>query len=267
MSPTAEIIDPRALSPRARASFTDELYALHCRIFAGVSRACFAAYVVDSPAERTRIQVFRDGDEMVGYAAFHAFERTHAGERCIVVRSEVGLLAAYRRGTRMGGFLVREAMGVRLRHPGRAVYGLSCATNPATYRTITRHCDRVWPHWERPTPPAIAGLMAALAQQFELEPVQGAPAGVFHVGWKTLQDEHEAHQWQGCSHPASRLYMDRNPGYAEGHGLLILVPLDLGGMARAALRLFARKLQRRWQRWGLAVAPRRLPQASAGSLR
>lgn len=250
MSPTSTIIDPSTLSPNAREAFTAELFAAHCRIFAGVDRATFAAYVVDSPAERTRIQVFRDEGEIVGYAAFHAFEREHEGRPCLVLRTEVGLLPAYRRGTRMGGFLVREVMGVLLRNPGRAVYGLSCATNPASYRALTRDCDRVWPHWERPTPPATAALMTSLAERFGLEPVEGACPGVYHVGWKTLQDEHERRQWRACSHPASQLYVQRNPGYSEGHGMLILIELDPLGMLRCGLRLLARQLGRAWARVG-----------------
>lgn len=243
--PSTEIIDPRALSPTARHALTDELYAAHRMIFSGVDRRTFAAYVVDSPAERTRIQVFRHQGSIVGYAAFHVFEREVQGRACLVLRAEVGLLPAYRRATRFGPFLLRQVLHALRERRGRPVWGLSCATNPATYRSLHRHCDRVWPCPERPTPPALHELMSELAECFEMAPVEGARAGVFHVGWRTRQSEDETRRWARCSHTASRFYLGRNPGYTEGHGMLILVPVTRGGMLRTGLRLVLTQLRRR----------------------
>ena len=244
----AEIVDPHRMSTAAREAFTDELYAAHCEIFSGVDREAFAKYVVSSPAQRTRIQVFRAQGRIVGYAAFHVFERELEGRPCLVVRSEVGLLPAYRRGTRFGWFLIRETLRVLRASRGRPVWGLSCATNPATYRTLARHTDQVWPCSDRSTPPQLEQLMGSLAEQFGLVPVQGAASGVYHVGWKTRQDEQEIRQWERSEEPASRLYLSRNPGYPQGHGMLILVPISAAGMGRTALRLCATQLRRRVRR-------------------
>ena len=54
------IVEPANLPAIERATFTEELYAAHNRIFSGVSRSEFARYVVNSPAEMTRIHVLRD---------------------------------------------------------------------------------------------------------------------------------------------------------------------------------------------------------------
>ncbi|MEM9460683.1 MAG: hypothetical protein AAGF11_41320 [Myxococcota bacterium] len=97
---TEEIINPQALSSTERERLADELYTAHQRIFEGVEREPFVAYVIDTPAVRTRIQVFRTGGLVVGYAAFHAFERSVGGRRALVLRAEVGLLPTYRRRTR-----------------------------------------------------------------------------------------------------------------------------------------------------------------------
>ena len=61
------VVDPATLAPDARAAFVDALFACHERIFAGVDRAQFAAYVVDSPAAWTRIFVLRDPDGVPHY--------------------------------------------------------------------------------------------------------------------------------------------------------------------------------------------------------
>lgn len=245
---TTEIVDPKALSATERERLVGELFAAHDRIFAGVSRREFAAYVVDSPARRTRIQVFRAGGQVVGYAAFHVFECAIGGRSSLVLRGEVGLLPAYRRGTRFGWFLARETLGVVVRNPSTPIWGLSCATNPATYRTIARHVDQVWPHWQRPTPPHLQQTMDDLADEFGMRRVSGSASGVYHVGWKTRQDEAEALGWRHTTNPAAQHYVQRNPGYVDGHGMLILVPVTGMGMVRACLRLVHSKVQRRLRR-------------------
>ncbi|MEM7156319.1 MAG: hypothetical protein AAF799_25925 [Myxococcota bacterium] len=244
--PIAEIVDPHALSATERERFTDDLYAAHNRIFAGVSRAEFAAYVVDSPAEYTRIQVLRVDEEIVGYAAFHAFERDVEGGPALVLRAEVGMLAAYRRQSRCAWFLAGESLRAIMRHPGRMVWGLSCATNPATYRTLARHADQVWPHWQEPTPSREQKLMDELAEDFQLRPVDPQRPGVYHVGWQTRQSTGETRDWRDCPHPASQLYLQRNPQYTAGHGLLLLVPLTKMGLFRAFGRIITNRIRRRF---------------------
>ncbi|MEM9463281.1 MAG: hypothetical protein AAGF11_54570 [Myxococcota bacterium] len=128
------------------------------------------------------------------------------------------------------------------------IWGLSCATNPATYRTIARNADQVWPHWEHPTPPELQQLMKELAEQFRLRAVDPDRPGVYHVGWRTRQNESEDLRWRSCTHPASQLYLRRNPGYTEGHGLLLLVPLTPMGLVRTSLRLVAHAIRRRRRR-------------------
>lgn len=244
-----QIIDVDALDVTDRDAFADELYDVHCRIFDGVGRDAFMRYVIDSPARRTRLKVLREQGEsgpgrIVGYAAFHMFECTVPRRRCFVIRGEVGMLPEYRRGSLMGSFMLRETIAARLRHPTAPMYSLICSTNPASYRTVTRYSDRVWPHWERPTPPSIASLMRTLAKYFHLEPVAGATEGVYDVGWRPRHDAREDHGLRNSDHPSMRFYVERNPGFSEGHGMLSLVSLDLRSLVRTAVRLGLRQLGR-----------------------
>lgn len=244
----AEVVDPGALDADEQEALIDELYAVQQEIFDGVSREAFACYVVRSTAERTRIQVFRAGGRAVGYAALHVFDCEVAGRPGAAVRCEVGLEREYRGGSRFGWFFAREAARLLLSSRGRPIYGLSCATSPATYRILERGTREVWPHWSKPTPPALAASMAQLATRFELRPVEPSRPGVYHVGWKTRETPGEVASWHGCEHPASRFYLERNPGYAQGHGLLLLVPMrpvdllhSMAGLAKHGLRRAVRQ--------------------------
>ncbi|MCR9159093.1 MAG: hypothetical protein ACE37F_09775 [Nannocystaceae bacterium] len=245
-----DIVDPAALSPSARKAFTAALYETHCRIFTGVCAQTFAKYVIDSPALRTRIKVLREvtaaGEDgrIVGYGAFHLFECEVGQRRILVVRGEIGLLPAYRRNTVMGGFMVSEVLRAKLRWPLTPMVSVVCATNPASYRAVSRYSDRVWPHWSRPTPPHIARLARTLAQTFALDPVHGAPQGVYRVGWCPRLDPDEDAALRRSPHPATRFYLSRNPKFHLGHGMLTLVSLDAPSLARVVARLAWRTLAR-----------------------
>lgn len=238
------VVDPSALDPSACEAFIDELYAVQCVIFDGVSRDDFARYVVRSPAARTRIEVYRAGPDVVGYAAMHMFDCEVAGRRSTVVRCEVGLLREYRGQTRFARFFIRETLGLLLRAPGRPIFGLSCATSPGTYRTLARHAHEVWPHWSRETPPSLVALMDELAAKFHLHPVDADRPGVYHVGWQTRESEAEVLRWRTSPNLASRFYLERNPGYGEGHGLLVLVPMSPGDFVGSVARVVTHYLRR-----------------------
>ena len=65
----------------------DELYDLHSRIFRGVDRASFIAYVIDSKGQHTWIQLYRgERGELGGYLAVHIYEREVDGVMTAIVR-------------------------------------------------------------------------------------------------------------------------------------------------------------------------------------
>jgi CRP-like cAMP-binding protein len=76
---------------------------------------------------------------------------------------------------------------------------------------------------------------------------------VRQVGWITRDTPAEQRSWHGSELPTPRFYIEQNPGYSQGHGLLTLVPLDAGSLAKSILK------------WGSAQAKRRL-QRLRGSL-
>ncbi len=244
----SSVVDPASLDHQQCEALIDELYAVHQLIFRGVTRDAFMRYVVRSSAERTRIEIYRVDGRAVGYAAMHMFAVRVGGRSSVVSRCEVGLLREHRRQTRYGWFLAREGVIQLLRAPMTPIYGLSCATSPATYRVLARIFPELWPHWERNTPPAMAALMDELAERFGLHPVEGAVPGVYDVGWQTQETEQEALAWRRSSHSASRFYLECNPDHARGHGLLVLMPISPKNFLRSLRRLAASQLQRALRR-------------------
>lgn len=234
--PRSTIIDPAGLDAEARRALTDALYACHCRIFDGVDRAAFAAYVVDSPAAWTRIFVQRDAEGVVrGYVAFHVYDITHEGRALSVVRMEAGFERAWRKGTIYGRFAVACFTRARLRAGRRPLYFVCSPIHPSSFVTLSRMVPQRWIMPE--VGPSTRAFMTALAGTLGMTPAEGD--GVYDIGWITRSGPAPTH----ISAEAAT-YIAANPGYARGHGLLTVVPVTVGGIVRGLARLIARRVRR-----------------------
>jgi hypothetical protein len=251
---TTSIVDPSTLSRAEREFFTEELYASHDRIFSGVSRACFAAYVVDSPADETRIQVLRDHEGTIrGYTAYHLFIDREGGEERAIVRLESGYEEDFRRRSVQGTFLIAEIVKLCARFPRTPKYILGCFVHPSAYVALSRHVDTMWPNPHQETPAEVEGLMQSLAQRFSMKPADGE--GTYQVGWISRETRRERQEWRGRGDVAARFYLERNPGYREGHGLLTLIPLTPAGLGRGVWRFARRQLRRAHGSRGALIGP------------
>ncbi|WP_375773002.1 cyclic nucleotide-binding domain-containing protein [Archangium gephyra] len=244
-----EVIRPHALSAEARRQLVDTLYAVHRRIFDGVGRESFARYVVESHAEHTWILVHKnEAGEAVGYFALHIFEKQLGGEPLAVFRAEAGLLREYRGGNVNARFWFERVVRYVLKHPGRRVFYLGSLVHPSSYWLFARYCGEVWPRRDQETPPELLGFMDTLATEFGLEKVHPAQPLVRRVGWRTRETEVERDYWAHCDKPEVRFFLEANPGYGDGHGLVTVVPITLKNLLTMARALLERRLRQPLER-------------------
>lgn len=233
----AEVVTPAALDATAKQALEDQLYGLHSRIFRGVDRAAFVAYVIDSKAEHTWIQLYRgDQGALAGYMAVHVYERVIDGRMTAIVRGEMGTLREYRGANLVASFFAERVVRYLAAHPLRPLYLLASLVHPSSYSQLVRYHDGVWPREGAETPAEIGELMDTLGNAFGLDRVDPANALVRKVGWQTIDSRSDRAYWEGCERPGVQFFLRENPGYREGHGLLTLAPLTVGIVARGLAR-------------------------------
>lgn len=233
---SAERIDPGELGERQREELGAQLYKIHLRVFAGLDKEAFDRYVVNSPAQQTRILLYRNREkELIGYFGVHRFEKNVEGRPLVVFRGEVGLLPAYRRKDANLSFWWTEAARFKFLHPRKQVYFFFAPVSPSFYAMAARYTHRVYPGRSLEMPADALGLLTHLAPQFGLPPVEGENPLVRKVGWVALATRQEQDFWRSTRNPYVRFYIDANPGFGEGNGLLTLIPVTI---ANALLSLF-----------------------------
>ena len=243
-----EVVEPSTLSTADQEALISSLYSVHCEIFDGVSRDQFAQYVVRSTAKKTRIQLsYGENGEIAGYLAMHAFRPQLRGEECTVLRAEAGLRRAYRGNASTAGFALSNILKTHWEYSGPLFY-LGCLVHPSSYTLMANHVPTVWPGQGVDIPDDILDLMMRLGEEFHLDIVDPSRPLVRHVGWITRDTEAERRYWQTCDFPVARFYLEQNPGYVQGHGLLTLIPLGMREAAKTVWSSGTSRLRKTIQR-------------------
>lgn len=252
---SAERIDPGALDAQEKAALSEVLYAVHRTVFDGLDQKAFDDYVVNSHAKQTRILLYRNRQkELIGYFGVHRFEMEVAGEPLVVFRGEVGLLPAYRQKDANLSFWWTEAARFKLLHPRERVYFFFVPVSPSFYAMAARYTHTAYPGRDRSIPADMLRLMTQLAPQFGLPAVDSGNPLVRRVGWITLATPQERDFWASTRNPYVRFYVDANPKFGEGNGLLTLIPVTLVNAVLSWLGVgfhASKKKLRSWRGWKL----------------
>lgn len=256
------------MSREEREALARELFSVHAHIFTGLSYEEFRSYVVERDAWRTWVYVKHNSKgQMVGYTSIHAFRLLVENRLSTVIRMEAGTLPAYRGRDLTMVYGCLRLLRVWLHHPWRRFCIFAALTHPSSYTFLAHYAPVIYPHaTRRDIPPQVMERMEELAAAFELERVDGADPLVRHVNWITLESEEERQRWMNSRRRDTRFYLEHNPGYVNGTGMLTYIPFNGVILLRAMLRFLrgrAGKIARLLLGKENKKAPRRHPIDSA----
>ena len=238
------VVVPTQLSDYERHALSRQLYSVHQKIFAGVSAEDFHSHVIEPPAEATTIQLYRAADQSgIGYCAVHRYRRQVHGQNAIILRAEAGLVPEYRgRGVTYGFGIVR-ALIEKLSHPFTSVYYLGTLVHASSYHLFCKYFRRIYPDPNIETPADIQEIARQLIESFPDPAVLPEDPFVRDVGWVTIETPQEKHLNERLDPPDVQFFKFRNPGFSQGHGLVVLIPITLLNLTGALLsRLYERAL-------------------------
>ena len=187
-----EIVYPARMTQAERKSLGQRLYAVHALVFSGSSEQDFYKHVIDPPASRTAVQIYRgkEGD-LAGYCAIHSFERRLRGRHAVVLRAEAGLRRDYRGRGATHWFGMSQTFLEKLRHPFTPVYYFGTLVHPSSYRFFCKYFPRVYPHPRHGMPKAMKAIALELADSFQDPAVDPKDPLIRDVGWITIEASDE----------------------------------------------------------------------------
>jgi hypothetical protein len=240
---SVQTIDLSKESDTFVAQFASELFTVHNAIFSGLDEDAFSHYVFRSGATRTKIRIYRNSkSEIVGYAAVHRYDKKVSTGPVTVFRAEAGLLPQYRAHGTTFYFYTLELLKYRLLHPLQRIFYLGMLVHPSSYLVFARHFHEVYPKHDCEIPADMRRLMQSMADDFGIPRVDPVDPMIRRVGWRTRRAKHF---WIRTEDPDVVFFRERNPGYRQGHGLLVLVPITFMNLAWVFPMYVYKHLQRR----------------------
>lgn len=229
------------MTREAREALARELFAVHAQIFTGLSYEEFRSYVIERNAWRTWVYVkHNSAGQLVGYTSMHAFRLLLGARMSTVIRLEAGTLPAYRGRDVTMVYAVLRLLRIWAQRPWRRYCIFAALTHPSSYTFLAHYAPVIWPHARRKEiPPELMQHMEELAASFELDRVDPANPLVRHVHWVTLETEEDRNRWRSSRRQDTRFYLDNNPGYTEGHGMLTYIPFNGAILLRSLVRFLA----------------------------
>lgn len=227
-----------------------ELFLTHNRIFAGLDKEAFVQYLFHSGAADTKMRIFRRQDgALVGYAVVHRYQRVIKDKPTTIFRAEAGFLPQYRAHGRTFYFYGLQLLKHLFSHPRGDIFYLGMLVHPSSYVVFARYFDEMYPKGGREIPEDRYQLMVNMADSFEVPPVDPSDPLIRNIGWRTRE---EKLYWRSTNDPDVMFFRNRNPGYRDGHGLVVLVPITIPNLARALFVYVGKHVKQRLQGWRIA---------------
>jgi hypothetical protein len=223
------------MNRETREALTRDLFTVHAQIFTGLSYEEFRSYVVERDAWRTWVYVKHNSQgQVVGYTSIHAFRLLVENRLSTVIRIEAGTLPAYRGRDITMVYACLRLLRVWAQHPWRRFCIFAALTHPSSYTFLSHYAPVIWPHaTRREIPPRIMDRMEELAAAFDLERVDPDNPLVRRVDWITLESDEERQRWMNSRRRDTRFYLEHNPGYIHGTGMLTYIPFNGSILLRA----------------------------------
>lgn len=241
------------LTLEQKEGLTDRLFAIHDQIFDGVSREDLRRYVIEPNSKLTKIWFFlNDAGQEVGYITFQVFETGSRRADPMVYRTEVGMLPAYRGNNAAMKVLFWQCALSYIQSLFQTSYFLATPIHPNPYCAASKGTKHFYPRPNQETPAPILEVMKTLSERLGIQ--GGITDRPFekHVGWIVRNSPEQRRKLETSIDPLVQFYLKENPDYAQGKGLMILIPIcfangfyGVGKMGRKMIRRMIKKLSLR----------------------
>ena len=228
------VVDLNAMDEEQRAAFIKDLYQFHRTVFDGVDESAFSKAMLNPHSSLNKVKIWKDvSGQVFAYCAVHRADLQVEGKSTSVFKVEVAVRRDQRGRALSKTFIGLEFLRHFLRRPFHRTYFLSAFVHPASYRMASGSVWKLYPSWKRPTPPELEQLMNTLADKLGYQRNAARP-WTRKVGWTPREDNAHHAKWE--AHPSAdiRFFLERNPDYRQGNGLLSIMPFTFSNIAVSA---------------------------------
>lgn len=228
---STEIIYYNKMSDNQKNEFSDKLYLLTCEIFDGGSKEDFEEMVSKCNSDNSKYLIFKNKkNEWVGYIGIHRFIKQIDNKNVVVFRLQIGLKPEYRRKNASFSFAIKEILKYKIFHPTSEVFCFVSIINPSMYSIAFKNVFTIYPSLNKKTPVHIKNIVEQCSSHFGFIQKKGDSFWSRTIGWYPIYSDYENDFWKKSKNKRIKFYMELNPSFRMGKGLLTLVPFTFWGL-------------------------------------
>jgi hypothetical protein len=221
--------------PRITDCQKEAMFELHSHYFANVRRNVF----LDDMNGKDWIILLREEGHIVGFSTLQLLRLTVDGaERLFLFSGDTIVDRAHWQDSTLAGCFGHFMLRLMTEHPDLPRYWFLISKGYRTYRFLPVYFKRFYPACDRPTPPAYAALLDAVATR-KFGPAYDTTAGIVRSG-----SQKDRLRPEMCGIPASRrndphvrFFLERNPSYGQGDELACIADIARENLNRYAWRV------------------------------
>ena len=229
--------------PQLDADTRERMAALYLSIYDGSSRELF---LTDLAAKDEALLIFArstleggGASELVGFSTLAIDDRSWQGRPTRVVYSGDTLIMREHWGQQQLAVAFITRLGeLKRQAPERFLYWLLLVKGHRTFKYLPAFGNSFWPHWsiDRSDLKPLVDELASEKFGSEYNPVSGVvefPTSRGHLRAELAEPEPEE-----LTREAVQAFLQRNPGFRQGHELVCLCEVELDNMTPLAQQLF-----------------------------
>lgn len=233
----AELLTMCRLTPVERRRFEDEIYQLLNQIYVSTDEAYIRATHFGQDTEHFWTQLYRgEGGALAAFSQIKILEQRVHGKEIAIIRGQAGILREYRGGRQVPAFGIERVMRYALTHPGTPLYFCGVIMSPASYAQLWEYADQIWPNPDAEIGEEMKAQMQEVVSLLGIELVSQRGVFLNKRPFAVRETGADHRRWERSEHRGALYYRAMNPDYASGYGLLVLIPVSLGGVLRSAAR-------------------------------
>lgn len=235
-----ELIEWRGVSDRAEA--VEKIHKIeHERLY---DRYLGTTQVMLDDLEDTRLGFMYDSEgDLLGLVAAGYDSMFFNGRRVDVVEGRVLLRPGASGGVPACLFGLRYGLALKIRRPGRPLFYLTQAANPAAYSLLARHAARIYPRRDEPTPVWANELIRLINSERGFR-VDGDKLLTVEAACRVVNDFRPLAKGTLAMDPEAQ-WFDSRVSWRDDAVLPLVIPLDLPNILASSLNLLASRRRRR----------------------
>jgi hypothetical protein len=238
----AYVVEPEKMNASEKLLLAQKVYTeAHNKVFRGTNFLDFYKTVFSPPTLLTKIKIYTNGKQIIGYSSFQVYEIKHHKETMQIIMSEMCMVIPQQQPTL---FVMMESIKYWMKNLNKNLFILDTLISPFIYKKCCAMAYELYPRHSNKTPSSLMKVILGAANAFDWDINMTQHGIVRRLKWKVDKHYLENHSLSNGKNPHLTYYNNVVPDCDTGKGLVIIVPATLANAVGSIVKTAGKLMKR-----------------------